>query len=454
MEKRERNYKRMGEIMKSLKGFQDVLPSDSYKWQFLEQLTLETSALFGFKEIRFPTVEYTGLFNRSVGDTTDVVQKEMYTFEDKGGRSVTLRPEGTAGTVRAVMQNGLLNDALPAKLSYITSCFRNENPQAGRLREFHQFGVEMFGAQSPNADAEVIGVADEIFKRLGLENIRLEINSIGCPKCRPIYHKALKEYFAARKEELCPTCQERLEKNPLRILDCKSPVCKEIAKDAPLGLDYICEECKDHFDGVKKRLEMMGIAFTVNPKIVRGLDYYTKTVFEFISNDLGAQSTVCGGGRYDGLIETLGGNPTPGLGFAMGLERLLMVMDAQKIAVPQPLTCQVYLGSMGEEASLKAMELVANLRRDGYYAECDTMNRSIKAQMKYANKIGAKLSAIIGDSELENGTLNLKDMATSEAEAVPFDMLSEKIYEHWKNSEFDAMAEEFGDLFTENSLIK
>ncbi len=442
----------MGETIKSLKGFQDVLPSESYKWQFVEKLALETAELFGFREIRFPTVEYTGLFNRSVGDTTDVVQKEMYTFLDKGNRSVTLRPEGTAGTVRAVIQNGLLNEALPLRLSYITSCFRNENPQAGRLREFHQFGVEMFGAQSPSADAEVIGVAHEIFERLGLKNITLEINSIGCPKCRKEYHRALKEYFEAYRDRLCPTCLERMEKNPLRILDCKSPVCKEIAKDAPIGLDYLCEECREHFEGVKKRLELMGLAYRVNSRIVRGLDYYTKTVFEFVSNDLGAQSTVCGGGRYDGLIETMGGSPTPGLGFGMGLERLLLVMAAQQIEVPKPSACQLYLGSVGEAAALKALEIVTQLRRDGYYVECDTMNRSVKAQMKYANKLDARLSAILGDSELESGKLNLKDMATGESIEVSFDELSEKIYEHWKKSEFEAMAEEFGDLFAQNGL--
>ncbi len=442
----------MGETIKSLKGFQDVLPNDSYKWQFVEQLTRETAALFGFQEIRFPTVEYTGLFNRSVGDTTDVVQKEMYTFMDKGNRSVTLRPEGTAGTVRAVMQNGLLNDSLPLRLSYITSCFRNENPQAGRLREFHQFGIEMFGAQSPNADAEVIGVAHEIFERLGLKNITLEINSIGCPTCRKAYHDALKAYFSAASDKLCGTCLERLEKNPLRILDCKSPICKEIAKDAPLGLDYLCDECKEHFEGVKQRLSLMGIAYRVNPRIVRGLDYYTKTVFEFISNDLGAQSTVCGGGRYDGLIETMGGTPTPGLGFGMGLERLLLILEAQQIEIPKPSVCQLYLGSMGEAASLKALELVTALRKDGYYVECDTMNRSVKAQMKYANKLGARLSAIIGDCELESGTLQLKDMRTGESESVPFDQLSERIYQHWKEAEFESLAEEFGDLFAADQM--
>ncbi len=442
----------MGETIKSLKGFQDVLPNDSYKWQFVEQLTRETAALFGFQEIRFPTVEYTGLFNRSVGDTTDVVQKEMYTFMDKGNRSVTLRPEGTAGTVRAVMQNGLLNDSLPLRLSYITSCFRNENPQAGRLREFHQFGIEMFGAQSPNADAEVIGVAHEIFERLGLKNITLEINSIGCPACRKAYHDALKAYFSAASEKLCGTCLERLEKNPLRILDCKSPICKEIAKDAPLGIDYLCDECKEHFEGVKQRLSLMGIAYRVNPRIVRGLDYYTKTVFEFISNDLGAQSTVCGGGRYDGLIETMGGNSTPGLGFGMGLERLLLILEAQQVEIPKPSVCQLYLGSMGEAASLKALELVTALRKDGYYVECDTMNRSVKAQMKYANKLGARLSAIIGDSELESGTLQLKDMLTGETESVAFDQLSERIYQHWKEAEFESLAEEFGDLFAADQM--
>lgn len=412
------------------RGTQDILPEDSYKWQFVEELAAEVSSLYGFRQIRFPTFEHTELFNRSVGDTTDVVQKEMYTFSAGGSeRSITLRPEGTAGTMRAVLEHGLLNGALPLKLSYLTSCFRYEKPQAGRFREFHQFGVEMLGAESPNADAEVIGVANEIFRTLGIKNLSLEINSIGCPSCRAVYHQALKEYFEARKEELCDTCLTRLDKNPMRILDCKSPVCKEIASGAPLMIDYLCDECREHFDAVKMRLDAMGLEYTVNPKIVRGLDYYTKTVFEFVSNDLGAQSAACGGGRYDGLIEQLGGPHTPGLGFAMGLERLLMIMEAQGIEIPKPRRCELYLANIGEAAGMKAFALTQQLRGEGFFAECDTMGRGLKAQMKYADKIGAKFSMVLGDDELAANRAKLKNMQTGEIKEVDLDQLVDAMYD-------------------------
>lgn len=411
----------MALLTKAPRGTQDVLPSQSSRWQYVEATLLNTARLFGFKEIRFPTFEHTELFIRSVGDTTDVVQKEMYTFTDKGDRSITLRPEGTASVVRTALEHGLLNDALPMKASYVIPCFRYEKPQAGRLREFHQFGVEMFGSQSPNADAEVIGLVKNCFDTLGITDIALEINSIGCPECRPKYLKALREYFAARQEELCPTCQERLEKNPMRILDCKSPVCHDIAKDAPTGLEYLCQECKEHFEGLKKRLELMGIEYTVNPRIVRGLDYYTKTVFEFISQNIGAQGTVCGGGRYDGLIGQMGGAPTPAIGFAMGLERLLLVMDQCGAEFPREQGCDVYIGSMGEAASLKAVELTARLREEGFSAECDLMNRSVKAQMKYADKIGARYSVILGENELSTGACQLKNMKNREITELKLD---------------------------------
>lgn len=411
------------------RGTQDVLPGESYRWRFVEDLVTEVSALYGFRQIRFPTFEHTELFARSVGDTTDVVQKEMYTFTVEGtDRSITLRPEGTAGTMRAVLERGLLNEALPLKLSYLTSCFRYEKPQAGRLREFHQFGVEMLGSASPTADAEVIGVGDEIFRTLGIKGLELQINSIGCPECRAEYHKALKTYFEGHKEKLCETCHTRLEKNPMRLLDCKSPVCSEIAKGAPLVLDYLCDECSEHFDAVKKRLELMGTPYVVNPKIVRGLDYYTRTVFEFVSSDLGAQSTVCGGGRYDGLVEELGGPKTPGLGFAMGLERLLLILEAQGIEIPLEKHCNLYIANIGETAGVKAFELVNALRREGFYAECDSMGRSLKAQMKYADKIGARLSMVLGDDELANGKAKVKNMTTGETNEVSFDGLSDALY--------------------------
>ncbi len=408
----------MAIITNAPRGTQDVLPAQSGKWQYVEQKALDVAGLFGFREIRFPTFEHTELFHRSVGDTTDVVQKEMYTFQDKGGRSITLRPEGTAGTMRAILQNGLLNDVMPLKVSYVTSCFRYEKPQAGRLREFHQFGVEMVGSAAPAADAQTIAVAKTIFDSLGITGLELEINSIGCPECRANYHEALKAYFRSHFEELCETCRERLDKNPMRILDCKSPVCVELAKNAPVVLDYICDDCKTHFEGLKKHLDAMGIAYKVNPAIVRGLDYYTRTVFEFVATGIGAQGTVCGGGRYDGLIELLGGQPTPAIGFAMGLERLLLVMEQCGCEFPPDQGCTIYLGSMGEAAALKASELCMRLRDEGFYAECDIVGRSVKAQMKYADKLHAKYSCILGDNELETGRVKVKRMDSGETEEV------------------------------------
>ena len=347
--------------------------------------------------------------------------KEMYTFTDKGGRDLTLRPEGTAGINRAVLQSGLINEALPVKVSYNISCFRNEKPQAGRFRQFHQLGVEMFGSASPSADVEVISFVNDFFAILGIGGLSLEINSIGCPTCRREYHAALKQYFEGRKDELCDTCLTRLDKNPMRILDCKSPVCKEIAKDAPVVLDYLCDDCKAHFEGLKKRLDALNIAYVVNPRIVRGLDYYNKTVFEFVSGDIGAQSTVCGGGRYDGLLKSLGGNDQPALGFAMGIERLLMVAEAQGVEIPAPQPCDLYIASIGEEASIRALQLVTDLRNEGFYAECDTMGRSVKAQMKYADKIEAQFSMVLGDNELADNKANIKNMQTGESLEIALD---------------------------------
>ncbi len=427
--------------IRSIKGTQDVLPSDTYKWQFVERLFLDTAKLYGFNEIRIPTFEDKSLFIRSVGDTTDVVQKEMYTFTDLGGRELALRPEGTAGINRAVIESGLINEALPVKLCYDISCFRAEKPQAGRFREFHQLGMELFGSHSPAADAEVIAFVSDFFNTLGLTNISLEINSIGCPNCRKNYHAALKEYFEARKADLCDTCLTRLDKNPLRILDCKSPICKEIAKDAPIGLDYLCDECREHFEGLKKRLDALGIAYTVNPRIVRGLDYYTKTVFEFVSGDIGAQSTVCGGGRYDGLIKSLGGADQPGIGYAMGIERLLMVLEAQGIQIPKPSPCDLYIASMGENASVFAMKLASDLRNEGFAAESDLIGRSLKAQMKYADKINAKYSMVIGDDELAAGKAKVKNMATGETHELD---LNGDLSKFFYDQELAELSDSFG----------
>lgn len=427
--------------IRSIKGTQDVLPSDTYKWQFVERLFLDTAKLYGFNEIRIPTFEDKSLFIRSVGDTTDVVQKEMYTFTDLGGRELALRPEGTAGINRAVIESGLINEALPVKLCYDISCFRAEKPQAGRFREFHQLGMELFGSHSPAADAEVIAFVSDFFNTLGLTNISLEINSIGCPNCRKNYHAALKEYFEARKADLCDTCLTRLDKNPLRILDCKSPVCKEITKDAPIGLDYLCDECREHFEGLKKRLDALGIAYTVNPRIVRGLDYYTKTVFEFVSGDIGAQSTVCGGGRYDGLIKSLGGADQPGIGYAMGIERLLMVLEAQGIQIPKPSPCDLYIASMGENASVFAMKLASDLRNEGFAAESDLIGRSLKAQMKYADKIDAKYSMVIGDDELAAGKAKVKNMSTGETHELD---LNGDLSKFFYDQELAELSDSFG----------
>lgn len=417
----------MGVITKKIKGTEDVLPKDSYRWQFVEDVMRKESAAYGFKEIRTPVFEHTELFARGVGQTTDVVQKEMYTFDTKGGESVTLRPEGTAGAARAVLEHGLVNDSLPIKASYFVSCYRYEKPQAGRLREFHQFGLECYGTQSPVADAELICAAQSIFDRLGIKQLRLEINSIGCPTCRAEYHKALKEYFYGYKDELCETCNSRLEKNPMRILDCKSPVCSKIAQGAPKITDYLCDECKDHFANVQKYLDAAGVEYTVNPTIVRGLDYYTKTVFEFVTDFIGAQGTVCGGGRYDGLIEELGGKHLPSLGFAMGIERLLMLMDKQGIEIPKPSTCDLYVAVMGESASLKSFEIIKAVRSCGLIAETDIVGRGLRAQMKYADKIGAKFSMVLGDNEIEQGKAVIKNMSSGEqTEIVLDDTFAEK----------------------------
>ena len=418
----------MSEINRAVKGTNDVLPDESSNWQFVERQMLSTAALYGFKEIRVPVFEHTEVFLRSVGDTTDVVQKEMYTFDDKGGRSITLRPELTAGVIRSVIENGLVNGALPLKVCYVGGCYRYEKPQAGRLREFHQFGVECVGAAEPNADAEVIALARQVLNSIGIDKISLEINSIGCPECRKEYHKALKEYFSANKDKLCGTCLDRLERNPMRILDCKSPVCSEIAGNAPVVLDYLCDECKKHFEQVKSYLTAMNIEYTVNPHIVRGLDYYTRTVFEFVSGDIGAQSTVCGGGRYDGLVAQMGGPSVPSLGFAMGIERLMLVLKNQGKELPSADKPDLYIAALGEKAQLKTAELCAALRADGFKVETDICGRGLEAQMKYANKIGAKYSLVLGDTEIGENSASLKNMADGEAFTVKLDILSDELF--------------------------
>ena len=443
----------MALITKAIKGTKDVLPNESYKNQYIEATCLGVAENFGYKEMRTPVFEHTELFQRGVGDTTDVVQKEMYTFDDKGGRSITLRPEGTAGAARAFLENGLSNEALPQKICYLISCYRYEKPQAGRLREFHQFGIECFGATSPLADAEMISLAKQIFDELGVKNLHLELNSIGCPECRAEYHKALKEYFSQYKDKLCDTCNDRLERNPMRILDCKSPVCSEIAKGAPVVLDYLCDECREHFQKVKSYLDAANIEYIVNPQIVRGLDYYTKTVFEFVSDAIGSQGTVCGGGRYDGLLEELGGQHTPSLGFAMGLERLQLVMEAQGCNFPEPSRPDLFIVAMGEKATLKAVEIAKDMRDEGFSVAYDLNGRSLRAQMKYADKLGAKFNVVIGDNEVENKVVSLKDMATGESSEINLDTFVNGFYSvsmesQLKDLEINGEAFDFNSLFS------
>lgn len=406
------------------KGTKDMLPSDAYKWHYVENIFRELSKNFGVREIRTPIFEHTELFLRGVGETTDIVQKEMYTFEDKGSRSITLKPEGTAPAVRAFIENRLFNEAQPTKLFYITPCFRYEKAQKGRYRQFHQFGIEMFGASNPSIDAEVMALAMQVLKKIGLKGLTLNINNLGCPNCRPKYNEALKKFLQDNYENLCPTCKTRFEKNPMRILDCKEKSCKEITKNAPIILDYVCEDCSDHFTKVKEYLDILGIDYNVDPGIVRGLDYYTKTIFEILNSDF----TVCGGGRYDKLIEEIGGPEMPAVGFGMGIERLIMAIEKEDIEIPKDPVVELYLASRGEEGAKEAFKLAHALRSIGVSSEINHAGRSFKAEMKYANKIGAKFSVVLGDDELQSRKARFKRMEDGEQFEISLDDL-EKIKE-------------------------
>ena len=400
------------------KGTKDMLPRDAAAWHYVEQKARETAALFSFREIRTPMFEHTELFTRGVGETTDIVTKEMYTFEDKGGRSMTLRPEGTAGVARAFIENGLGQDVMPMKAYYLASVFRYERPQSGRLREHHQFGVELYGSSSPYADAEVISLAHTFLSSVGIGGLTLHLNSIGCKECRPKFNAALRGYIGDNLDRMCGKCRERFDKNPLRILDCKEEKCREIVKAAPSITDFLCDDCRAHFEQLQSILERQGVPFVVDPSVVRGLDYYTRTVFEFVSEDIGAQGTVCGGGRYDGLVEEVGGKSTPAVGFGLGLERLLLVLqNTGRLDAPRE-RADVYLAPLGERAAGEVPAIAAGLRRAGVSADYDMMGRGVKAQMKYADKSGARFVVVIGDNELESGTAVLKNMDTGEERSV------------------------------------
>lgn len=400
--------------LRALKGTKDIFGEEMRKWLDVEAIIRKLCEDFGFNQIRTPMFEYTDLFARGVGETTDIVNKEMYSFVDKGENRITLKPESTAAVVRAFLEHNMYADTQPTKLYYISPTFRYERPQAGRQRQFHQFGVEMFGSDSPTADAEIIGIGHTLLKRLGINKVELHINSLGGPECRKKYNETLKAFLYDKKEELCPLCQERMEKNPLRVLDCKNETCQQVLKEAPTVLSTLGTECKAHFEKLQQLLTAMHIPFIVDPSIVRGLDYYTKTVFEFISNDIGAQGTVCGGGRYDKLVDEIGNKHIPAVGFGAGMERLIIVRDAEDNQPLLPATRDIFIGYRGEEAMIKAFQLVNELRQVGISAESDHLQRSIKAQMKYANKINAQYATIIGESELEEGHLKLKQMETGD----------------------------------------
>ncbi len=412
-------------MIQRIKGTMDILPTETPLFRYIEGIMREEAEKYGYGEIRTPTFENTELFVRGVGDTTDVVQKEMYTFSDREeNRSISLRPEGTASVARAIIENGKCSDPMPLKYYYIISCFRHEKPQAGRSREFFQFGTETFGAESPAADATVIALAASVIRCLGLKNVKLHINSIGCKECRPAYRASLVDYYKSKESTLCDTCKTRLDKNPLRLLDCKNPDCAALAKSAPKTVDHLCDACTKKFDMLKASLDAMGIDYVVDSSIVRGLDYYTGVVFEFIAEGIGAQSTVCGGGRYDGLVESLGGPALSGIGFGMGITRIILAMREQGLDNITSSVPKLYIAALGERATVKALEITERLRKEGKYVECDIVGRSLKAQMKYANKIGAEYTLIIGDSEIDAGRAQLKNMADGEQTEVELSSFS------------------------------
>ena len=409
------------------KGTKDIMPDQIYKWHYVAKKFRDIAERYGYSEIRTPVFEHTELFTRSVGDTTDIVQKEMYTFTDLGNRSITLRPEGTASAVRAFLEHKVYANPQPTKLYYETACYRYEKPQSGRLREFHQFGVEVFGAESMLADAEIISLASEFLKECGIDDLKLKINSVGCPVCREKYKNALKDYFRPHLADLCDTCKDRFERNPMRIIDCKSPQDKELALGAPSILDYLCDDCKASFEELKENLDALGIDYEIDPTIVRGLDYYTKTAFEFVTEKIGAQGTVCGGGRYDNLMYEIGEQDVPGVGFGLGIERLLLLMENIGVEIPEPEAMDALIVVLVEDARTMGLKITNELREKGLKVEMDLMERNIKGQMKHADRLGVRYAVVIGDDEILNGEAQVRDMRISEQMSVPFSKLYEKL---------------------------
>lgn len=410
------------------RGTKDVLPDSSGQWQYVEETARGVCRDFGYYEARTPVFEHTELFLRGIGETTDVVQKEMYTFTDKGGRSITLRPENTAGVVRAYVEHKLYGESQqPAKLYYIGPMFRYDKPQAGRFRQFHQFGIEAIGSPGPAVDAEIILAALEFFRRLGLKDLKLFINSVGCPKCRPVYRERLQDALRDKLGEFCEDCRSRFERNPMRILDCKNEKCNALSKDAPQMGDCLCDECRDHFAGVQAMLSAAGVQYSLNPRLVRGLDYYTKTAFEIQYPPLGAQSAVCGGGRYDGLIGEIGGEPTPAIGYAIGLERVLLALEKQNLLPTVERGIAVFVAAIDDKTRAQAFKLTAELRRAGLACDMDYMNRGLKAQLRQANRYPARFVAIIGEEEAAQNKVALKNMQTGEQQLVDAGQVEQKI---------------------------
>lgn len=409
------------------KGTKDILPDQVYKWHYVEKKFADICRRYGFKEVRTPAFEHTELFTRGIGDTTDVVQKEMYTFNDHGNRSITLKPEGTSPAVRAFIEHKQYAEVQPTKYYYITPCYRYEKPQSGRQREFHQFGIETFGTPNMIADAEIISLANDFLNNCGITDIQLRINSVGCPECRKKHREALKDFLKPKYDELCSTCQDRYHRNPMRIIDCKSPVCHELVQGAPMMVDYLCEDCKSAFKELQENLKAMEIPFVVDPTIVRGLDYYTKTAFEFVTTSIGAQGTVCGGGRYDHLVEEIGGPPIPGVGFGLGIERLLMLMEANGAEFPEEEKPDVFIAFIGDKAKAFGLKLARDLRLEGISVRMDNLARNIKGQFKYADRLNAKYTIVIGEDELDRGIVSLKNMEKSEQKEVRFDELVSEI---------------------------
>lgn len=409
------------------RGVQDWYGAEMHKRTLIERIARELAKSYHIKEIITPVFEHTILFQRGVGETTDVVQKEMYTFQDKGDRSITLKPEGTSPVMRAYLENNLYAEPAPAKLFYVTPAFRYEKPQSGRLRQHHQFGVEFVGSKSPLAEVELISLVSSLIEKLGLKDAKLHINSIGCAECRKVYNEALTAYLEQHEDKLCPTCRERMKKNPLRVIDCKVDACKEIVKNAPRTIDYLDEECKSHFEELQSLLDELAISYEIDTEIVRGLDYYTKTVFEFVNSE---GFTLCGGGRYDGLIHELDEKQDiPSVGFGMGIERILYFLEKEGVTLPEEEPVELYVGILGKEAKARAYKLVNDIRSKGIIVETDYMDRSVKAQMKYANKIGARSSVIIGEDELKNNAARVKNMENGEQTEVELDKLAEFISE-------------------------